>query len=128
MESVPSPIWLAEDNSEAWRSGVISAAAPILLRGDRFRASLAALRDRSRSDREVAFTLVLCAVHPEKPFDFAGKAYWLQCDVTLKAFVDQWLRQVIPAEQACFPGKLTVPWVLIRLPKLTAILNLNQSR
>jgi len=34
---------------------------------------------------------VLCAVHPDKPFDFAEKAYWLQRDVPLKAFVDQWL-------------------------------------
>ena len=34
---------------------------------------------------------VLCAVHPDKPFDFAEKAYWLQRDATLKAFVDQWL-------------------------------------
>jgi cyclohexadienyl dehydratase len=34
---------------------------------------------------------VLCAVHPEKPFDFAEKAYWLQRDAALKAFVDQWL-------------------------------------
>ena len=34
---------------------------------------------------------VLCAVHPEKPFDFSEKAYWLQRDVALKAFVDQWL-------------------------------------
>jgi len=34
---------------------------------------------------------VLCAVHPDKPFDFAEKAYWLQRDVALKAFVDQWL-------------------------------------
>jgi cyclohexadienyl dehydratase len=34
---------------------------------------------------------VLCAVHPEQPFDFAEKAYWLQRDVALKAFVDQWL-------------------------------------
>ncbi|MDB5633295.1 MAG: amino acid transporter [Tardiphaga sp.] len=34
---------------------------------------------------------VLCAVHPEKPFDFAEKAYWLQRDIALKAFVDQWL-------------------------------------
>jgi cyclohexadienyl dehydratase len=33
----------------------------------------------------------LCAVHPDKPFDFAEKAYWLQRDVPLKAFVDQWL-------------------------------------
>jgi cyclohexadienyl dehydratase len=34
---------------------------------------------------------VLCAVHPEQPFDFAEKAYRLQRDVALKAFVDQWL-------------------------------------
>ena len=34
---------------------------------------------------------VLCAVHPEKPFDFGEKAYWLQRDAALKAFVDQWL-------------------------------------
>jgi cyclohexadienyl dehydratase len=34
---------------------------------------------------------VLCAVHPDAPFDFAEKAYWLQRDPALKAFVDQWL-------------------------------------
>jgi len=34
---------------------------------------------------------VLCAIHPEKPFDFAEKGYWLQRDVALKEFVDQWL-------------------------------------
>lgn len=34
---------------------------------------------------------VLCAVHPDKPFDFAEKAYWMQRDMALKAFVDQWL-------------------------------------
>src|SRR4029078_13137606 len=39
---------------------------------------------------------VLCAVHPDKPFDFAEKAYWLQRDVALKAFVDQWLDVSIP--------------------------------
>jgi cyclohexadienyl dehydratase len=38
---------------------------------------------------------VLCAVHPEQPFDFAEKAYWLQRDVSLKAFVDQWLHIAI---------------------------------
>ena len=38
---------------------------------------------------------VLCAVHPDKPFDFAEKAYWLQRDVALKAFVDQWLHIAI---------------------------------
>src|SRR5665213_349577 len=30
---------------------------------------------------------VLCAVHPDKPFDFAEKAYWLQRDIALKDFV-----------------------------------------
>ena len=34
---------------------------------------------------------VLCAVHPDHPFDFAEKAYWMQRDVALKDFVDQWL-------------------------------------
>jgi cyclohexadienyl dehydratase len=34
---------------------------------------------------------VLCAVHPEAPFDVAEKAYWLQRDAALKAFVDRWL-------------------------------------
>lgn len=34
---------------------------------------------------------VLCAVHPDKPFNFGELAYWLQRDVALKDFVDQWL-------------------------------------
>jgi len=34
---------------------------------------------------------VLCAIHPKQPFDFAEKAYWLQRDIVLKQFVDQWL-------------------------------------
>jgi cyclohexadienyl dehydratase len=34
---------------------------------------------------------VLCAIHPDKPFDFAEKAYWMVPDPALKAFVDQWL-------------------------------------
>ena len=34
---------------------------------------------------------VLCAVHPDKPFDFAEKAIWNQRDQPLKDFVDQWL-------------------------------------
>jgi cyclohexadienyl dehydratase len=38
---------------------------------------------------------VLCAVHPERPFDFAEKAYWLQHDAAFKAFVDQWLHIAI---------------------------------
>ncbi len=38
---------------------------------------------------------VLCAVHPEKPFDFAEKAYWIQRDMPLKQFVDTWLHMQI---------------------------------
>jgi cyclohexadienyl dehydratase len=34
---------------------------------------------------------VLCAIHPDKPFDFAEKAYWMAPEPALKAFVDQWL-------------------------------------
>ena len=34
---------------------------------------------------------VLCAVHPDKPFDFAEKAYLLPRDTSVKLFVDQWL-------------------------------------
>jgi cyclohexadienyl dehydratase len=33
----------------------------------------------------------LCAIHPDAPFDFAEKAYWMVRDEALKAFVDQWL-------------------------------------
>jgi cyclohexadienyl dehydratase len=33
---------------------------------------------------------VLCAVHPDKPFDFAEKAYLLPRDQPLKEFVDAW--------------------------------------
>ncbi len=34
----------------------------------------------------------LCAIHPDKPFDFSELAYLLPRDPVLKAFVDQWLR------------------------------------
>jgi cyclohexadienyl dehydratase len=50
---------------------------------------------------------VLCAVHPDKPFDFAEKAYWLQRDGALKAFVDQWLH--IATENGSF-GKIYAAW------------------
>ena len=36
---------------------------------------------------------VLCAIHPDKPFDHAEKAYWLQRDADLKAFVDKWIEK-----------------------------------
>lgn len=50
---------------------------------------------------------VLCAVHPDQPFDFAEKAYWLQRDVALKAFVDQWLH--IVQQDGSF-GKIYGAW------------------
>lgn len=34
---------------------------------------------------------VPCAIHPDAPFNFAEKAYWMQRDVALKDFVNQWL-------------------------------------
>jgi cyclohexadienyl dehydratase len=37
---------------------------------------------------------VLCAVHPEQPFDVAEKAYWLQRDTAFADFVDRWLQSV----------------------------------
>ncbi len=33
----------------------------------------------------------LCSIHPDKPFDFAEKAYLLPRDMALKQFVDSWL-------------------------------------
>ncbi len=36
---------------------------------------------------------VLCAVHPDTPFDRAEKAYWFGRDTALKAQVDAWLAQ-----------------------------------
>ena len=38
---------------------------------------------------------VLCAIHPDKPFDFAEKAYLLPRDPAMKAFVDTWLHIMI---------------------------------
>ena len=38
---------------------------------------------------------VLCAVHPDQPFDHAQKAYWLQRDAELKSFVDGWIKNAI---------------------------------
>jgi cyclohexadienyl dehydratase len=50
---------------------------------------------------------VLCAVHPDNPFDFAEKAYWLQRDGAFKAFVDQWLH--IAMENGSF-AKIYAAW------------------
>jgi cyclohexadienyl dehydratase len=37
----------------------------------------------------------LCAVHPEKPFNFSEKAYLLPRDSIFKDYVDQWLHQAL---------------------------------
>jgi cyclohexadienyl dehydratase len=37
----------------------------------------------------------LCAIHADRPFDFAEKAYWMARDEALKAFVDQWLHMAM---------------------------------
>ncbi|HLI14116.1 MAG TPA: transporter substrate-binding domain-containing protein [Alphaproteobacteria bacterium] len=41
----------------------------------------------------------LCAVHPDKPFNFSEKAYLLPRDFVWKAFVDQWLHQAIETKE-----------------------------
>ena len=46
----------------------------------------------------------LCAIHPDKPFDFAEKAYWMPRDEPLKAFVDQWLHMSL--ENGAFAAEI----------------------
>ncbi len=41
----------------------------------------------------------LCAVHPDKPFDFAEKAYLLPRDLPMKQFVDQWMHIMVETGQ-----------------------------
>jgi cyclohexadienyl dehydratase len=38
---------------------------------------------------------VLCAIHPDQPFDHTQKAYWLQRDTALKTFVDGWIKSAV---------------------------------
>jgi cyclohexadienyl dehydratase len=37
---------------------------------------------------------VLCAIHPDAPFDFGEKAYWAPYDAALDGFLDQWLHLI----------------------------------
>jgi cyclohexadienyl dehydratase len=37
---------------------------------------------------------VLCAIHPDAPFDFGEKAYWAPYDLALDGFLDQWLHLI----------------------------------
>jgi cyclohexadienyl dehydratase len=41
----------------------------------------------------------LCAIHPDKPFNFSEKAYWMQRDFAIKAFVDQWLHTAMMTKE-----------------------------
>ncbi|WP_275899864.1 transporter substrate-binding domain-containing protein [Chromobacterium alkanivorans] len=50
----------------------------------------------------------LCAVHPDKPFDFSQKAYLLPNDWRWKAWVDQWLSQSL--QNGEFAG-LSAKWL-----------------
>lgn len=37
---------------------------------------------------------VLCAIHPDAPFDFGEKAYWAPYDPALDGFLDEWLHMI----------------------------------
>ena len=49
------------------------------------------MTDASETRFQQKETPGLCAIHPDQPFSFAEKAFWLQRDPALKEFVDQWL-------------------------------------
>jgi len=51
---------------------------------------------------------VLCAIHPDRPFDFGELAYLLPRDPVLKAWIDQWLH--IEIETGGYAG-LTAKWL-----------------
>jgi cyclohexadienyl dehydratase len=50
----------------------------------------------------------LCAIHPDRPFDFGELAYLLPRDPVLKAWIDQWLH--IEIETGDYAG-LTAKWL-----------------
>jgi chorismate mutase-like protein len=54
----------------------------------------------------------LCAIHPDRPFDFSEKAVLLPRDVALKAWVDQWLHQAIESGALARANEhwLAYPW------------------
>jgi|SRR5215469_11170455 len=37
----------------------------------------------------------LCSIHPDRPFNFSEKGYWMQPDPALQQFVNQWLHLAI---------------------------------
>jgi chorismate mutase-like protein len=62
----------------------------------------------------------LCAVHPDAPFDFSEKAVLLPRDEPLKAYVDQWLHQLIAsgAFERLNEQWLAYPWGVEALRQL----------
>ncbi len=50
----------------------------------------------------------LCAIHPERPFDFGELAYLLPRDPVLKAWIDQWLHITIESGEY---ARLTAKWL-----------------
>ena len=52
------------------------------------------MTDSSETLYQQKLNPTLCAIHPDKPFDFAEKAYWIQRDIALKDFVDQWFHLI----------------------------------
>ena len=62
----------------------------------------------------------LCAIHPDAPFDFSEKAFLLQRDVALKAYVDQWLHLAVETGQLARVNEqwLAYPWGLESLRTL----------
>ena len=51
---------------------------------------------------------MLCAIHPDRPFDFSEHAYLLPRDVVLKAWIDQWLHIAIETGEY---NRLTAKWL-----------------
>jgi cyclohexadienyl dehydratase len=50
----------------------------------------------------------LCAIHPDRPFDFGELAYLLPRDPVLKAWIDQWLHIAIESGEY---ERLTAKWL-----------------
>jgi len=50
----------------------------------------------------------LCAIHPDRPFDFGELAYLLPRDTVLKAWIDQWLHIAVETGEY---NRLTAKWL-----------------
>jgi len=57
------------------------------------------ITDASETMLQAKLHKELCSIHPDKAFNFAEKAYWLQPDIAFKEFVDQWLHLAIATKE-----------------------------